>query len=118
MTIKTLEKALKILHNGYYSEIKDAYVDDFNSESASVVVIFEDDANLRSLNPKIKRFFKYYMNIDVFPNEFMREGEYYMFDVCYLYCDGDTDYLEVFDTEEEAIFIKMSKQKKKWKSSE
>lgn len=106
MDIKTLNIAVASLQQGYHNEIKNALVDDFNSESASIIICFKQNVNLKSLNAKIKRFFKYYMNQNVYPNEFMREGDYYMFDVHYAYSTGNEDYLSAFNNNKESSFIK------------
>ena len=105
MEICELEEGLNVFAERYSDMIKNAIVDDFNSESASIIVTYEEDANLRSLNPAIKRFFRYFTGTTVYPNEFARDEGYYMFDFVYKYADADYDFLEALSVGKEYRFI-------------
>ena len=106
MLVSDLSQGLGILEQAYRNDIESAIVDDFNSESASVIIYWEEGVNLKSLNAKIKRFFKYFMDQDVFPGEFGLERGFYMFDLCYAYSSREDKYLAALSNENEKQYIK------------
>jgi len=110
MRVLDLEEGLSIFKDAYSDVVKSAYVDDYNGESASIVITFYEDANLKSLNPTIKRFFRYFIGEIVFPNEFgSREDNMYMFDSYYLYKEANYEYLDALKSGNEMSFIKQKR---------
>lgn len=107
MTPDSLNNHLSLLKDCYQDDIRNAFVDDFNSESASIIIIWNPDTPLKSLNAKIKRFFRYAFNQNIFPSEYARFDEgYYMFDFSYTYIEENKEYLVSFKNSEEKSYIK------------
>lgn len=94
MNIYTLEKAIEEWNKNAVN-FKKVSLDDYNNDSAAIVFIFDEDANLKKLSWEIRKLFKKYFKSTVTTSAPLKEmkpwGEkerdvsYYMIDFYYTY---------------------------------
>ena len=112
MTIKEIEEKI-IPKLEEIDGVARASVDDYNSEEASIIILPQEDANLKKVTPAIKRVFKDF-GIEKAISDWMspspkdewgeRDYDYYMLDVIYPYYDLKIQSPE--GTEEVMVFSK------------
>lgn len=108
MTIDNLQYVCEVLETRLREEIHSVTVDDWNSESAHIIIYPEKYTNLRSLSPKIKSFFKYSIDRD-FTVSYDQDLGYYSIDTPYVYDVVDFDFVRAYKEGTEANEIKRIK---------